>query len=553
MLLLFFWIFSTLILELDAFRTLKRIPILSFNRGGVARPIPSIPFQRKKLAVPPRFNKIIGNLLHTKEQIENDLIQLQALGEPNKEGMPYLCLVNTPRAGKSLLIDQIFSSSSNFTVIPVSYNSETSFRIEEIEDVPTAFKYFCGRLFLAISGVRMDLNDVIELYGDHLYSLRSLRALLKDRGFTDPFAQNKSILICLDEFSVFVDAIRQRWSYDQIKSFQASLQSVKSPVFPLVQILVTGFNQNMTHLLASNSPVRNYYLPQCTWNQSIPLVKIIYQEYKQHNERFPFILSEMLSSTPGLLGQWAEFVHRKLFPDALVSFAARVPWLDYIVSNEIHGNNSLSIIETNFRLILEYLLTQEINLKKRVSLRNELITATLVTEINDKQMVELVPVCLAWISQNYQPGSLLFSVLNEEMLSLIRVIEAYDDKREKEGWFYEKYVENLYLFKFRLRQVHQQFYQVNPLYLTKGLQELPNNYFDSFYERTIKEEENTISISLKELTRTSKVFNCETINKDMQYSLYIPEGKELSNLFLDVFQKMFPFGIHAYEDNIVHE
>ena len=117
-------------------------------------------YTRVELATKPVYgtNYVVGNLLETKTLIEEFLLREKK--EPiRKEIIPFLCVVNPPRHGKSLLLDSIFADNDNFLVISITYNTGSSFdSTVEINSVEHATHFFWLRVMKSLLNSSLSLE-----------------------------------------------------------------------------------------------------------------------------------------------------------------------------------------------------------------------------------------------------------------------------------------------------------------------------------------------------------------------------------------------------------
>jgi len=50
--------------------------------------------------------------------------------------------------------------------------------------------------------------------------------------------------------------------------------------------------------------------------------------------KFPLSLFEVVKSTPGLIGFWAELVQRKIYCRDIYDFSRQMPWLQNVTKND---------------------------------------------------------------------------------------------------------------------------------------------------------------------------------------------------------------------------
>ena len=195
-------------------------------------------YTRVELATKPVYgtNYVVGNLIATKKLIE-EFLQLEKEGPICKEIVPSLCVVNPPRHGKSLLLDCIFADNENVFVILITYNTGSSFdSTVEINSVERATHFFWLRVMKSLLNSALSLGDLskdFELNGVLLSSFDDVVNSIIDKFKVDPFiidstTTKKSVLICVDEFSLLTDAIEEKWKPQQQKDFLNKIHNEKN-------------------------------------------------------------------------------------------------------------------------------------------------------------------------------------------------------------------------------------------------------------------------------------------------------------------------------------
>ena len=107
---------------------------------------------------------------------------------------------------------------------------------------------------------------------------------------------------------------------------------------------MTGFHLDMKHLLASSSNITRYTLELCDFSTSRPLIRKILGEYNNSTKSgnfipFPLSLFEIVKSTPGLIGYWAELLKRKVYCHNIFDFARQMTWLENLTETGEHGGS----------------------------------------------------------------------------------------------------------------------------------------------------------------------------------------------------------------------
>ena len=111
------------------------------NRYGDDNHLQLSTFNRTLLVVNGRW-QLVGNLVDTAGAIEN-IIKKAGTNTTAKESMPFLCVVNPLRHGKSRLLDQLFLGDAKVLVVSITYTGT------EIEDACSVLLYF-GFAFFAV-------------------------------------------------------------------------------------------------------------------------------------------------------------------------------------------------------------------------------------------------------------------------------------------------------------------------------------------------------------------------------------------------------------------
>ena len=316
-------------------------------------------YTRVELATKPVYgtNYVVGNLIETKKLIEDFLLQ-DRKGPIRKEIIPFLCVVNPPRHGKSLLLDGIFAGNENVLVISITYNTGTSFdSAVEINSTESATHFFWLRVMKSLLNSSLSLRDMTQEFnvkGIQLSSYDDVVNNISGKFRVDPFIidsiTKKAVLICVDEFSRLTDAIEKKWEPQQQQDFLNRIHNEKIPFHPFRQFLFTGFNQGMVKLLSHSSAIEPFTLKMCDYTSSRPLLEKIVKSYAER--AVPAIFFECVKCTPGLIGQWAEFiVNGNRYPSSINEFRASVPWL-YDISSGIS-------LQNNWKLLVEYLIACE--------------------------------------------------------------------------------------------------------------------------------------------------------------------------------------------------
>eukprot|EP01036_Dinobryon_divergens_P028460 gene28460-37406_t len=464
--------------------------MLQFLHWWRPPPPPSPPlkveYSRVQLATEPVYGQeyVVGNLIETKNLVEAFLTEKKD-GPIRKEIVPFLCVVNPPRHGKSLLLDSIFAGDTHILVISITYNTGSSFDSSiEINSVSSAIHFFWLRVMKSLlnsSAPLREMNAEFERGKQLLNSFDDVVEIVSKKFKVNPFAidsnNKKGVLICVDEFSLVTDAIRIEWSEQTQKAFLSRIHDEKWPFHPFRQFLFTGFNRDMGRLLSHSSHVRTFTLTMCDYTSSRPLLEKIVESYVNAEQGVPAIIFECIKCTPGLVGQWAELIVKERFlPLSIVGFRERVNWLINISSEEP--------LKENWKLLVEYLTACEKNPNSFGGISDRLITAGIgigpgldTTE----DLPHFVPLCMALIILFVDGNSLgareqrLWSLLN----SVLYVLNQ-GNIVQKNGKDFESFVHRALMLRLALRS--------DDLRVTMRLSEfLPGNCYRGTLEETISE------------------------------------------------------------------
>jgi hypothetical protein len=374
-------------------------------------------FQRKKLTV---YNPeiIIGNLENVVTSIE-ELIDASSSNRVHaKENYPFIYVVNPPRHGKSLLLDRLFLNRNEVCVVEMTYNSNTHLTDQEGKSSKIALYYFWLRFIHAVIPYELSLHELIDKVGSFdeskKYNLLWATKILKDAFFMTPFINvdgtSKSLLIAVDEFSKLVD-IAQSWNKEDKNSFVSSLQN-EHKAKPFVRFVFTGFNRGIIKLMhASYAPVRIFALSLCDFSSVKPLLQQIKKQYDKdfnnHGIKFPSLLYEVVKSTPGLVGLWAErlFHGTKCRDSSLYAFAEHMTWVKEITNMDNLQNNWDLLVKFLTCLEMKDVDGTESYAKELGEVGDSMITNLIGVMSNgdggDKKMPLISPFCMVQIVRKH--------------------------------------------------------------------------------------------------------------------------------------------------------
>lgn len=188
------------------------------------------------------------------------------------ERFPFICVVNPPRHGKSLLLDRLFMNRDDICVVEMTYNKNTNLTTEEVygKSSELALYYFWLRFIHSVIPYDLPLLDMRKKVGSFnsstKYDLSWAKSTLKDVFLMNPFENvdgtSKSLLIAVDEFSNLID-VAQLWDRQEKSLFIGSLRNEHRSE-PFVRFVFTGFNRDMNNLMQiSGAAVKVLSLSLC--------------------------------------------------------------------------------------------------------------------------------------------------------------------------------------------------------------------------------------------------------------------------------------------------
>lgn len=161
-----------------------------------------------------------------------------------------------------------------------------------------------------------------------------IREFAKNIVSSNPFL-GKSVLICVDEFSLLTDRVKDIWTQEEQRSLINLIHIEKraNGGAGYVQFVLI---ERMTTLPNSSCPIKSFTLELCDFSSSRPLLRAIRDKYQEHNVKLPLTLFEAVKSTPGVVGMWAQDLFDGHFPNSLVDFGlgSQSVWLKRVVSRD---------------------------------------------------------------------------------------------------------------------------------------------------------------------------------------------------------------------------
>lgn len=310
--------------------------------------------------------------------MENLLFEYQRKGKTDitKENLPFFCIVNPPRHGKSLFLDSIFKDRSDIRVVPMTYNNNSNLTDVEMHSPRHALFNFWLRFICSVTGDSLTYLQQTLLDSHHPiggfrevgveYTLDWAKEIILQKYNRNPFVDAESkqqlpLIIAVDEFSKLTDRMKEKnWRKEEELEFLSKLNNAKR-LDPLVQFVLTGFNTEMSSSVReSGAKFKCLSLTLCDFSSSKPLLREIVRAYRERKVAVPMLLYETVKSTPGLVGLWAERVFTEnAFDFSLAIFKDNLQWIKNISSLTIPVNKSTSPAEENWSLIVEYLKLSE--------------------------------------------------------------------------------------------------------------------------------------------------------------------------------------------------
>ena len=446
--------------------SLNKIPNYEFQRRNVTSYIPS---------------KIIGNLPALVFEVERSILLNSGQNNLVKENLPFICIVNPPRHGKSLFLDRIFLNEKDIRVVVMTYNNNSNIIDRETLSSRYALFYFWLRFIGSVSGdTFQSLRETLFVHHyptNTDFNLTWAKSILYERYNRNPFIDPVSmkelpLIIAVDEFSKLTDTLKSKWQSDRDNrdQFIRALNNDKSSE-PLVQFVFTGFNKEMSGLMEeSGTNIDVKVLSLCDFSSAKPLLVDIVQEYGKRNiqeygkRKVPMLLFETVKSTPGLVGLWAERVFRLHFYDySLEDFVDDLPWIKQI---------RYTSVEENWSLIVDYLKLLETDgndggwssetwRSDLVILGNKLVLNLIGVMEKDgaDNMPLLSPLCFVCIIRSdYKPTNLLEQGLKDHMKEAVSACERRPPKNERnenDGKPFEDFVAAALKTRIMLRRLNQ--------------------------------------------------------------------------------------------------
>lgn len=440
------------------------VPLFKYLRPSLASYHPSI---------------LIGNLKETVNEVENLLFEYQRKGKTDitKENLPFFCIVNPPRHGKSLFLDSIFKDRSDIRVVPMTYNNNSNLTDVELHSPRHALFNFWLRFICSVTGDSLTYLQQTLLDSHHPiggfrevgveYTLDWAKEIILRRYNRNPFVDAESkqqlpLIIAVDEFSKLTDRMKEKnWRKEEELEFFGKLSNAKR-LDPLIQFVFTGFNKEMSSSVReSGAQFKCLSLTLCDFSSSKPLMREIVRVYRERKVAVPMLLYETVKSTPGLVGLWAERVFTEnAFDFSLAIFKDNLQWIKNVCNLTIPVTKSTSPAEENWSLIVEYLkLSEEADdggetLEERKLILGNKLVSNLIgviqrTKRPDDDVIETTltlpsPFCFVCIvSSGYEP----VDPLEKELMDCIKVAlqccetrPAWNLSGKNDGVHFEKFV-----------------------------------------------------------------------------------------------------------------
>ena len=390
---------------------------------------------------------LIGNLQETVNEVENLLFEYQRKGKTDitKENLPFFCIVNPPRHGKSLFLDSIFKDRSDIRVVPMTYNNNSNLTDVEMHSPRHALFNFWLRFICSVTGDSLTYLQQTLLDSHHPiggfkevgveYTLDWAKEIILQRYNRNPFVDAESkrqlpLIIAVDEFSKLTDRMKEKkWQKEKVLEFFGKLSNEKR-LDPLIQFVFTGFNKEMVR--ESGAQFKCMSLTLCDFSSSKPLLREIVRVYRERKVTVPMLLYETVKSTPGLVGLWAERVFTEnAFDFSLAVFKDNLQWIKNVCDLEIPANKTTSPAQENWSLIVEYLkLSEEVDggetLEERKLVLGNKLVSNLIGVIQRTKRTDAIettltlpsPFCFVCIvCSRYEP----VDALEKELMDCIKV------------------------------------------------------------------------------------------------------------------------------------
>ena len=403
-------------------------------------------------------NILVGNLNELVKDVEDRILLNQSDTDNDlvKERNRFICVVNPPRHGKSLFLDKLFSNRNDMRVVAITYNDNTNLGIAEKKSFDVATYYFWLRFIHSVTNYSTSIDHVKAIVGqfnpDIEYNLRWAKQVILNIYNMDPFTDDNGddypLVIAVDEFSKLIDAANDStygWSPVNRTDFITSLQNVMQ-TRPFVRFVCTGFNRSLDRLLdASSAPVYSITLTLCDFSSAKPLLRAIVNEYDRLNLSVPVLLYEVVKSTPGLVGLWAERLFFHATDNSLNTFADALSW-----AHTIRDDKNLT---ENWNLLMRFLVcseadelsgSHEAHIAELNGIGNELISRLIgivATPKHGSPQPFISPFCMVLLIERFRTESKGLELeLWQHLRGAIRACEqALAESRSKDGRHYEDF------------------------------------------------------------------------------------------------------------------
>lgn len=253
-----------------------------------------------------------GNLRVLALTIESIVEKVVTSGLGTKDDLEFVYISNPPRHGKSLLLDTLFNSRTDICeILP-----------DELDSVEGALCGLCLRLLYdLVHGNEHRWNDIWNEspFAMHLPMLRKTRnaspllRLFRDMLHLSFGIAPAKLLICIDEVSRLIDDPKNKWSIQDSEQsrFWRCVYSLTRADTNWVREVMTGFTDtSFDAMAAADVRCRRLSLSMIITNaEEEMLVAELMRAYACKNHPFPNLLWNIVKSTPGLLGLWAQHIN----------------------------------------------------------------------------------------------------------------------------------------------------------------------------------------------------------------------------------------------------
>lgn len=354
-------------------------------------------------------------------------------------------------------MDTLFFENPSVLVISITYNTGSNLDPNvELMSKETALRYFWLRVLKSLLQSGEPLKNLDRIYQDCDLSLSNFVQICEEMYVTNPFLQGgkrKDVLICVDEFSLLTDKMCECFGESDTEWMTTQLHCQKM-LSPFVQFVFTGFKTNMGLVFGKSCNTVIESLTMCDNSESRPLLREIVKRYENAGYAVPSLLLQSIKSSPGLLGQWAEFVTQNRFDRNVIHFASGITWL-------------AKLIEADSNLILElWTLTKDYLCFIEMDRNAEAISMDISKRLDKAQVAGsqlrpkeslMLPICLILIAFVSFTNAMVPAQDRQLLTNLTNLFQAIDrtDASKKDEASLENFLLHTLMIRFELHRCNK--------------------------------------------------------------------------------------------------